>query len=138
MQPLERKAFSERINHAFKALFGSEVYSQSQPVQDKVKKEKPHGFSARCLGRPGAAGGSLPLPRAPPPPELGGSNPAFQHELEELDGAGQARESRSKSVQKWGAGTLPAPRPANAVLIMIIMLIKLTGWTGGELADGSS
>lgn len=108
------------------------------PFKTRLRRKSRTGSAHGAWAAPGLPGGPCPFPEPPPPPELGGSNPAFQHELEELDGAGQARESRSKSVQKWGAGTLPAPRPANAVLIMIIMLIKLTGWTGGELADSSS
>lgn len=88
--PLAQKAFPERINHSFKALFGSEVYSQSQPIQDKVKKEKPHGMGARCSVQRRCR--RVPAPSQAP--ETGGPNAAFLRELEEPDGAGGTREPR--------------------------------------------
>lgn len=60
----QQKAFSGRVNHSFKAPFGSEVYSQSHPLTTR----KSHRGSARgARATPGAGGGSLPFPMPPKP-----------------------------------------------------------------------
>lgn len=105
------------------------------------------------LGPPrGLAEGPCPSPRPP----SWGSHPASPRGLEEPGGAGLARDPRGWAGRTpqgggerqgqgglWGpetppkhgqgARTLPAHRAASAALVM---LLKLVGWSGGELADG--
>ncbi|XP_042649716.1 uncharacterized protein LOC122153524 [Tyto alba] len=72
-------------------------------MRDKVKKEKPRGFSARCSGCAGAAGGSLPLPE---PPELGvpPHAPAQSGEREPSRHAASQRSARNDNNVNKGDG----------------------------------